>query len=474
MGAVIDTDICVIGAGSGGLSVAYGASQMGARTVLVERHKMGGDCLNTGCVPSKALLAAAKAAADLGHAERFGVRAGPPVIDFAAVHRHVHDVIATIEPHDSAARYEGLGVTVLHGQAQFLDPRTLKVGDRAVRARRFVIATGSRAAIPPVPGLADVPHLTNETLFDLTEAPRHLVVLGGGPIGCEMAQAHRRLGARVTIVERLSLLPREDAELVAVVRRRLAGEGVEIIESAEVARAERTADGVALDMAVAGAGRRVEGSHLLVATGRAPVIDGLDLEAAGIAHDKRGITVDAGLRTTNRRVYAVGDVAGGPLFTHVASYHASVVLKRALLRLPARAATNAIPWVTFTDPELAHVGLTEAAARAAGHDVRVATHGFDHVDRAIADRRVEGFAKIVATRRGRVIGASIVGAHAGELLQPWVVAITAGLGMATMARAIAPYPTYVEAGKRAAGAFFAPRVFSPAMRRMVRMLGHLG
>jgi pyruvate/2-oxoglutarate dehydrogenase complex dihydrolipoamide dehydrogenase (E3) component len=473
MGDMIDTDICVIGAGSGGLNVAYGASQAGARMVLVERHHMGGDCLNTGCVPSKALLAAAHAAASIGRAARFGVRAGPATIDFAAVHRHVHDIIAAIEPHDSAARYEGLGVTVVHGQARFLDPRTLAAGTTTIRARRYVIATGSRAAIPPLPGLADAPYLTNETLFDLTVAPRHLVILGGGPVGCEMAQAHRRLGVPVTILERLTLLPREDPALVAVLRDRLVAEGVIVHEGAEAKTVERTADGIAVIVAIAGAEQRIEGSHLLVATGRVPVVDGLDLAAAGIEHDAKGIVTDDGMRTTNRRVFAIGDVAGGPLFTHAASYHAAIVLKRALFRLPARRGA-AIPWVTYTDPELAHVGLTEAAARAAGHAVRVATHGFDHVDRAIAERHTEGFAKIVAAPNGRILGASIVGPRAGDLLQPWVLAMHARLRMGAMAQAIAPYPTLVEVGKRAAGAWFAPRVFGPGSKRLVRLLGRLG
>lgn len=472
--AALEPDICVIGAGSGGLSVAYGASQMGATTVLIERHRMGGDCLNTGCVPSKALLAAAKAAEDMRRAHAFGVNGHAPVVDFAAVNRHVHGVIAAIEPHDSVARYEGLGVRVIQSGARFADARTVIAGDHTIRARRFVVATGSAPAVPPIPGLDGVQYLTNETVFGLTEAPGHLVVLGGGPVGCELAQAHRRLGCRVSLIEMASLLPRDDPELVAVLRDRLVAEGVDVHEGARAERVERLANGIAVHATKGGTVLRVEGTHLLVATGRRPVVDGLDLDAAGIAHDAKGITVDAGLRTSNRRVYAIGDVIGGLQFTHVASHHASVVLRNALFRLPARAETRVVPWVTFTDPELAVVGQSEAAARRVRSDVQIARFDFAHIDRAIAERRTEGLVKVVATKRGRVLGAGIVGPHAGELVQPWVVALKAGISLATMARTITAYPTLAEVGKRAAGAFFAPRVFGPGTRRLVRLLARLG
>ncbi|MEX2648451.1 MAG: FAD-dependent oxidoreductase [Alphaproteobacteria bacterium] len=472
--AALEPDICVIGAGSGGLSVAYGASQMGATTVLIERHRMGGDCLNTGCVPSKALLAAAKAAEDMRHASAFGVNGHAPAIDFAAVHRHVHGVIAAIEPHDSVARYEGLGVRVIQAGARFADARTVIAGEHTIRARRFVVATGSAPAVPPIPGLDGVQYLTNETVFGLTEAPGHLVVLGGGPVGCELAQAHRRLGCRVSLIEMASLLPRDDPELVAVLRDRLVAEGIDVHEGARAEAVERVANGIAVRAIKGGTTIRVEGTHLLVATGRRPVVDGLELDAAGIAHDAKGITVDAGLRTSNRRVYAIGDVTGGLQFTHVASHHASVVLRSALFRLPARAETRAVPWATFTDPELAVVGQSEAAARRAGADVQIARFDFGHIDRAIAERRTEGLVKVVATRRGRVLGTGIVGPHAGELLQPWVIALKAGVSLSTVARTIVPYPTFAEVGKRAASAFFAPRVFGPGTRRLVRLLARLG
>ncbi len=471
---MIEPDICVIGAGSGGLNVAYGASRLGAATVLIERHRMGGDCLNTGCVPSKSLLAVAKAAHEARRWIGFGLAGPAPAVDFAAAHRHVRRTIATIEPHDSVARYEGLGVTVIRAEGRFVDGRTLVAGEHTIRARRFVIATGSAPAVPPIPGLDAVPYLTNESLFDLTQAPDHLVIVGGGPVGCEMAQAHRRLGCRVTLLEMATLLPRDDPELVAVLRARLEAEGVSIHEGATVTRVEPTPGGVRVRASAGGAELAIDGSHLLVAAGRRPMLDGLDPRAARIDHDARGVRVDRRLRSSNRRVYAVGDVTGGPQFTHVAAHHASVVLKNALFRLPARIESRAVPWVTYTDPELGHVGLDEAQARAAGHDPVVARFDFEHLDRAIADRRTEGLVKVVATRRGRVLGAGVVGAHAGDLLQPWLLAIRCGLTMGRIAETIAPYPTYVEADKRAAGAFLAPKVFGPGARRLVRALARLG
>jgi pyruvate/2-oxoglutarate dehydrogenase complex dihydrolipoamide dehydrogenase (E3) component len=475
MNEAIDCDICVIGAGSAGLLVAAGASQLGVATVLIEHHKMGGDCLNFGCVPSKALLAAAKAAETCRGAWRFGVTVGEPEIDFAAVQRHVHEVIATIAPMDSVARYEGLGVRVIHATARFTGPRELIAGNARIRARRFVIATGSSPAIPPIPGLSAVPHLTNETLFDLTRLPDHLIIVGGGPIGIEMAQAHARLGARVTVLEAARVLAKDDPELAGLLRLRLVAEGIDIREGAAVVRVETVGDGVAAVVAGPGGDSRLVGSHLLVAAGRTPNVASLDLEAAGIAHDRHGITVDARLRTTNRRVFAIGDVAGGPLFTHVAGYQAGIVIRNALFRVPAKVDYRAMPWVTYTDPELAHVGLTEAAARERhGGDITILRSSFHENDRAQAELAVSGLVKIVTRRSGRILGASILGAHAGELIQPWILAIGQGLKIGAFAGLIAPYPTLGEAGKRAAGSYFIPKLFTERTRRIVRFLTRLG
>jgi len=466
-------DICVIGAGSAGLSVAAGAAQLGAETVLIEAHKMGGDCLNYGCIPSKALLAAAHAAAP-GQADRFGIRMGEPVIDFRTVHDHVHGVIAAIAPHDSAERFRGLGVRVIVAQARFTGPAELVAGDVRIRARRFVVATGSRPLVPSIPGLDRLPYLTNETVFDLVERPRHLLVIGGGPIGCELAQAFRRLGGAASIVEMATLLPKDDPELVAVVRERLQAEGVAVFEGTKVVAAESAAEGVALLTEAGGTGGRIEGSHLLVAAGRRANIAGLDLDAAGIAWTAAGITVDRHLRTTNRRVYAIGDAVGGLQFTHVAGYHAGIVIRHALFRLPARVDYRAVPWVTYTDPELAQVGLTEAAARAGGRAVRILRWPFVENDRAQTERRTAGFVKAVTTPRGRILGASIVGAEAGELIQPWVLAMANGLKVSALATMVAPYPTLGEASKRAAGSFYTPSLFSDRTRRLVRFLRWFG
>jgi pyruvate/2-oxoglutarate dehydrogenase complex dihydrolipoamide dehydrogenase (E3) component len=465
-------DICVVGAGSAGLSLAAGAAQLGAETVLVEAHKMGGDCLNYGCIPSKALLAAAHAAPR--QAERFGIRIGEPAVDFRAVHDHVHGVIAAIAPHDSAERFRGLGVRVIPAQARFAGPAELVAGDVPIRARRFVVATGSRPLVPSIPGLDRLPYLTNETVFDLVDCPRHLLIIGGGPIGCELAQAFRRLGAAVSLIEMTRLLPKDDPELVAIVRERLQAEGVAIFEETKVVGAEAAADGVALLTEAGRTTARIAGTHLLVAAGRSPNLAGLDLDAAGIAYTAAGITVDRHLRTTNRRVYAIGDAAGGLQFTHVAGYHAGIVIRHALFRLPARVDYRAVPWVTYTDPELAQVGLTEAAARAGGQAVRVLRWPFAENDRAQTERRTAGFVKAVATPRGRILGASIVGEQAGELIQPWVLAMANGLKVSALATMVAPYPTLGEASKRAAGSFYTPSLFSNRTRRLVRFLRWFG
>lgn len=472
MAEEIACDICIIGAGSGGLSVAAGAAQLGRKVVVIEKHLMGGDCLNTGCVPSKSLLAAGKAAQTIRTAGRFGVNGHEPEIDFAKVHDHVHGVIAAIAPVDSVERFEGLGARVIQAAARFVDGGTVETdkGHR-VKARWFVIATGSRAAAPPIPGLDSVPYLTNESIFERKAAPGHLVIIGGGPIGLEMAQAHRRLGARVTVLERGAIMPKDDPELVAVVRKALLAEGIELVEGADIARVEPSGNGLAVVLRDAGGERRVEGTDLLVAAGRRPNVEGLGLEAAGVAYDARGLKVDARLRTSNPRVYAVGDIAGGPQFTHIAGYHAGIVIRNILFWLsPAKVDYTALPWVTYTDPELAHVGMTEALAREKHADVTVARWHLHENDRAQAERDIHGFAKVVLRRNGTILGASIVGPHAGELIQPWALAISNGLKIKAFTKMIAPYPTLGEVNKRAAGAFYTPSLFSDRTRKIVDLL----
>ncbi len=472
---VLKPDLCVIGAGSGGLSVAAGAVQMGASVVLIEKGPMGGDCLNTGCVPSKALLAAGHAANVYSQSERFGVRGQTPEVDFQAVHDHVHDVIAGIAPHDSVERFESLGVRVIQGDARFTSKRDVEVNGQIIRARRFVLATGSSAFVPPIDGLANTRYLTNETIFDLTRAPDHLIIIGGGPIGCEMAQAHRQLRCRVTVLEASTILPKDDPDLVSVVRDQLTIDGIDIIEGAKVVGTAAKDGGVGVTFERDGKQETVGGSHLLVAVGRKATVEGLGLDTGGINYLPKGIAVNAGLRTSNRRAYAIGDCAGGLQFTHVAGYHAGIVIRSALFRLPAKADHTAVPWVTYTDPELAQVGLNETEAhKKFGDNIRVVTWPFAENDRARAERKTHGLVKAVLAKNGRILGCGIVGPHAGELIQVWILALTQNLKIGAMAGMIAPYPTLGEVSKRAAGAYYTPSLFNDRTKRVVRFLSKFG
>jgi len=467
-----DFDLIVIGAGAAGLSVTAGAAQLGQRVALIERERMGGDCLNSGCVPSKALLAAAHAARAGQDAAELGVRFDPPEIDWARVHAHVRRAIDTIAPTDSEERFRGLGATVIRAEARFDSPRSVLVEGRSLSARRIVVAAGSRAAVPR--GIAEgVPYLTNATLFDLAERPDHLLILGGGPIGLEMADAFSGLGARVTVVQSSTIANKDEPELVAVLRAKLLARGITIEENAAVASVEPGPTLVLKD------GRRIAGSHLLVATGRRPNIEDLALDKAGIAAGPRGIATDAGLRSiSNKYVYAVGDIAdpagiGPRAFTHVGGYHAGLVIRSALFRLPARVDYSALPRVTYTDPELAQVGLTEAEARAAGLDVSVLHWELKENDRAIAEGDTAGMAKLVVAK-GRVVGAGIVAPHAGEMIGTWTLAIGQKTKLSALAGMIVPYPTRAEIGKRAVGSYFTPKLFSDRTRMLVRWLAKLG
>ena len=467
-------DLCVIGAGSGGLSVAAGAVQLGASVVLIEKAHMGGDCLNVGCVPSKALIAAARRAHDMRTPNAFGIAPAVPAIDHSAVRDHVQAVIAAIAPNDSVERFTGLGVDVVQGTARFKDRRTVVVGDREIMARRFVVATGSSPAVPPIPGLDRVPFFTNETIFANHRHLEHLIVIGGGPIGMEMAQAHLRLGSAVTVVEAFKALGKDDPELASVVLERLRAEGLRVLDGVKVEKVERSGQGVRVTIAGAEGPAVIEGTDLLVATGRKPNIADLDLAAAGIKADNRGIKVNAGLVTSNSRVFAIGDVIGGLQFTHVANYHAGVVVRRALFRLPAKVNNDIVPWVTYTDPELAHVGLSEDEARKRKIAIGVLRWSLHENDRAQAERVTDGLVKVVVTRKGKILGATIVGAHAGELIHTWCLAVSQGLDIKAMAQYIAPYPTLGEIGKRAAGTFFLPKLTQPLVRKTVQFLSRFG
>lgn len=464
----IKTDVLVIGAGSGGLSVAAGASQMGADVVLLEGHKMGGDCLNFGCIPSKALIAAAKAAHAQANATQFGIANQIPDVDFAAVMDHVAGVIAQIAPVDSQERFEGLGVRVIRDYGSFVSPTEVQAGNTIIEARRIVIATGSRPLVPPVPGLKTVPYLTNETLFDLREKPEHLLIVGGGPIGMEMAQAFVRLGSRVTVIEGDTALAKDDPELAAVVLESLRREGVGIAEQAMAAEIRGSAGTIEV---VAKDGRVFRGSHLLMAVGRKANTERLNLDAAGIETSRTGIAVDATLRSTNRKVYAIGDIAGGLQFTHVAGYHAGVVIRSILFGLPGKAGKSHIPWVTYTDPELAQVGLTEDQAREEhGAALSVVRFRYDEIDRAIAERRTSGQIKVMVVK-GRPVGVSIAGYQAGELINLWELVLANGMKMRDVTSMVAPYPTMGELNKRVAGAYFSPKLFdNPMVKRVVGLV----
>lgn len=463
----LTTDICIIGAGAAGLSVAAGAVQMGARVVLIEAGDMGGDCLNTGCVPSKSLLAAGHKAHQTAQAA-FGVAGHDPNPDFAAAKEHLRAVIARIAPVDSQERFEGLGVIVIRARARFVSPHRLQAGGQQITARRFVIATGARAFVPPIAGLESVTYHTNETIFDLRARPEHLIVIGGGAIGLEMAQAHRRLGSAVTVIEEARALGRDDPEAVALVLDQLRAEGIAVIEGAGVTSVAEQDSAITVRTS---AGDIITGTHLLVAAGRRPVLEDLGLDQAGVAHSLKGIVVDAGLRTTNRRIYAIGDVTGGAQFTHVAGYHAGLIIRPMLFGLRARARNDHVPHVTYTDPELAQVGLTEAEARKLhGARLSVVRADFAHNDRAIATGQAQGFAKVMVVR-GRPVGATVVGPQAGELIQIWALAIASRLKMSAIAGMISPYPTLGEINKRVAGAYFAPRLFeSRWVKRVVRLV----
>lgn len=461
----IKTDICIIGGGSGGLSIAAGAVQMGAKVVLLEGHKMGGDCLNYGCVPSKALIASAKQAYAMSHGAKYGVGEVEAQVDYAAAKDHVHNVIATIAPVDSVERFEGLGVNVISEFGKFISKTEVQAGDTIIEARRFVVATGSGPFVPPIPGLEDVTHYTNENIFDLREKPKHLIIIGGGPIGMEMAQAHRRLGCNVTVIEGAKAFGKDDPEMAAIVLENLRDEGVNIVEDAQAEKISGKDNTITVHTPKGD----FTGSHLLIAVGRKVNTEKLDLEAGGIAYDRSGLKVGSDLRSvTNKKVYAAGDVAGGLQFTHVAGYHAGVLIRSMLFGLPSKQRTDHIPWATYTDPELAKVGLTEAQAQKKhGSALEVVRFDFHHNDRLIAERKTKGLIKVMVVK-GRPVGASIAGHMAGELIGMWAMAIANKMKMSAIANTVLPYPTVSEVNKRAAGAYFSPRLFeNPTVKRVV-------
>lgn len=475
MAKLLQPDLCVIGAGSGGLSVVAAARAFGVSVVLIEKGKMGGDCLNYGCVPSKSLLAAARRVHDMRHASVLGIAAAQPAVDFRAVQKHVRAVIESIAPNDSEERFRDLGATVIRARARFFGPDTLEAGGYTIKARRIVVATGSSPMIPSIPGIDTVEALTNETIFDLQDLPRHLAILGGGPVGVELAQAFRRLGATVTLIDRGSFLAKEDRDLSEVVLGSLRRDGVDLRPNTTVSRVEKVAEGIRLHLGSAGRAETITATHLLVATGRRANVAELGLESAGVEYDERGIKVDGSLRSvSNAHVYAVGDVAGGPQFTHVANYHAGLVLRPILFRAPAKVRPEIIPRVTYTDPEIAVVGATEEEARMMPGMHRVLRWSIADNDRARAEGETEGFIKVLAGRNGRILGASIVGRNAGELIHIWGLAIAQNLTLKDMTSYVAPYPTVGEIGKRVAVTYFEGLTRKPLVRGLLGGLRWFG
>jgi pyruvate/2-oxoglutarate dehydrogenase complex dihydrolipoamide dehydrogenase (E3) component len=480
-------DLIVLGGGSAGLTAAVMSAGLGARTLLVERHKLGGDCLHTGCVPSKSLIRSANVAALAHRAPEFGINVPAVDVDFSRVMERVAGVIRAIEPHDSPEHLAGRGVEVRFGDARFVSPREITLNGETLRSRKFVIATGSRPAVPPVEGLTGF--LTNENLFALRELPKHLIVLGAGPIGVEMAQAFRRLGSLVTLLDMAPrILPREDPEVSACIASLFAQEGIRIctgakvlrdtvrrqtIEASEAGTTERIAEHQ-IDFEHDGKPETIGGHALLVAVGRRPNVEDLDLEKAGVAVDKQGIRTNARCRTTASNIYACGDVAGRYLFTHTAEYEAKIAVTNAILHVPLKLDYRAVPWVTFTEPEAARVGLTEDEARQRHGNIKVHRIAFDHEDRALTDGETQGLVKVIATPKGRVLGAHIVSPRAGEMILEYTLAMQHGIPLPKLSSTIHPYPTFALAARHAADLYWREKASKTLVRWLQRIFGYSG
>lgn len=460
---LLKADFCVIGAGSGGLSFAAGAAQMGASVVLLEKKHMGGDCLNDGCIPSKALIHQA----DLAHIS--GIQP-----DFQAVHDYVQSVIQKIAPHDSIERFESLGVQVIQEAGQFIDNQTVRTDHHIIKAKRYIIATGSSPFIPPIPGMESVPYYTNESIFNLNVLPKHLAIIGGGPIGMELAQAFCRLGSTVTVLEASLAFPKDDPEMTAPLKSLLKKEGIIIEEQANISHIKQ--DDASIHIQFTDAEQKIQTvrcTHLLVAAGRRANINALGLSDANIKTTARGIVVDRFLKTSNPRVFAIGDCTGGYQFTHVAGYHAGLAIRNSLFRLRSPLETRAIPWVTFTSPELAHVGYLESQLISSNIPYQALRLPFEAIDRAQTDSETVGSIKVLVSKKGKILGATMLGAQAGELIYPWVMAIQQDMKISAFASTLVPYPTRNDISKQVAGSFYKDTIFSPWMRRVVKLIMRL-
>jgi pyruvate/2-oxoglutarate dehydrogenase complex dihydrolipoamide dehydrogenase (E3) component len=458
--------LVIIGGGPAGLVIASVAAQLGLKVTLIEKSdKLGGDCLHTGCVPSKTLIHAAKVAALMRRGPEFGLEAVEPKVDLGRINDHVQSVIDQIQQHDDPERFRAYGCEVLFGRAEFVDAHRVRVNDEVIRGRRIVIATGSRPLIPPIDGLEQAGFVTNETVFSLRELPRRLVVLGGGPIGVELAQAFARLGSQVSIVERLpQLLPQEDPELSAALRELLIAEGIQVHTETSAERVSTTGDTRVIECS---GNLSLEAEQILVAVGRIPSLDGLNL-----GHDRRGVTIDDRMRTSKKHIFACGDVCGPYPFTHMAEYQAGIVISNAVFRFPKKADYGVVPWVTYTDPELARVGLTAKQAADQGFEPVVLRFPFRDIDRALAEVEPHGLVKLV-THKKKILGASILGPHAGELLHELVLAMRTGATIGDISGTIHAYPTLAQVHRRTVNTFYAAKLFSPATRRLVRWINRL-
>ncbi|GMR05611.1 MAG: FAD-dependent oxidoreductase [Gammaproteobacteria bacterium] len=468
-------DLVVIGGGTGGLIVTSVAAQLGLKVTMIERRdKLGGDCLHTGCVPSKTLIHTAKVASLMRRGNEFGLNAVLPEVDLGRVSDHVHSVIDQIQPHDDPERFRDYGAEVIFGHATFTGPHTVEVNGQTIQGRRFVIASGSSPSIPPIPGLDEVPYLTNENIFSLRQLPARLIVIGGGAIGVEMAQAYARLGSQVTIIERMPhLLPREDPEIGDILAESLKNEGIDILTITSVEHVSKTADVYRMQCSrESESDIELECDALLVAVGRNPNVEGMGLDAAGVVYDNRGIKVDRRMRSTSKHIFACGDVAGSYPFTHMAEYQAGIVISNAIFRFPKKTCYRVVPRVTYSDPELARVGITEQRAKEQGIKVDVLRFPFSEIDRALAEVETAGEMKLIS-RKGKILGATILGPHAGELIHEIVLAMQAGLKIGDISATIHAYPTLAQICRRTVNTYYGKKLFSDRTRKVVGWINKL-
>lgn len=468
---MIKTELCIIGGGAAGLSLAAGAAQLGINVLLVEADKMGGDCLNYGCVPSKSLLAIAKQYYNALKQEKLGVQITQSSLDFQKVREHIQLAIATIEPHDSVERFESLGCQVIIGTARFIDDKTLAVNDTEIKASKFIIATGSKPFIPKIKGLDQINYHTNENIFDLECLPKHLMIIGGGPIACELGQAFAMLGSQVSIIARNGLLKRDEEDCVEIIRQSMLSMNIKLYEHTEIKSTAELNDRKVIVIEHNNEQQILTGSTLLIATGRLAATKKLLLENAKVNCDAKGIIkVNTSLQTSNPSIYAMGDVIGETPFTHMASYHASLLIKHLLFRMRSKLQYDYMPWVTYTEPQLAHVGLTTKQAKSKGIPIVTTELNYSEIDRAICEGDLNGKIKVISDKKGKVLGVSIVGAQSGELISLWVMAVKEKMTLRKITDLIIPYPTLSELNKRVASKFYQEKLFSNKVRKLVQWI----